>query len=464
MSSASEYRTSHRYQQDEAEHLDLDIRSLVEKDPSQSNNLILEAFRNPSYSTRDFAPPERYPRAPENWGAQPEGEDQAGQFRRATSFADEMTHDNMKYSNGEPILDEAHFREQYGPQYYTSLYAAKAITETAEEKGKSEIREGLLADDEKRIYEGRRILQESTRTAREIRDNPEQCSMLGKAWLDMQWPDPESRPEKYQESSQAQIAYLRMVGEFVNDDKLAESIQHDIAHSMAKMDGIHAIGEIRWTITVATIEGEEEYLKEEHLKELNQLFYAEVEKTAEDLFSTENSYADKPIREYETYLRSNGEEEPDARQKMLDAKELLQAMVDSTRDTGIDSIFGNRRSVHDLATELEGMDTRDFQTFIQQNDMADRELDTSLYEQHQEYGTPYTAEEHLRIALTMRMMDHVLAAEMEMFRKEAEIGGSPEQAAAHYLTATMLREATQEENIRTMLENHRNREANSQTD
>ena len=81
-----------------------DLKRLTGKDPAKHNDLIIEAFKDLGYSTRDFAKPESYPRSPKE--PEPEGKEEKLQhsWSRASSFALEMSKDSLTYQNGETIL------------------------------------------------------------------------------------------------------------------------------------------------------------------------------------------------------------------------------------------------------------------------------------------------------------------------------------------------------------------------
>ena len=92
----SRYNTEYG-DEDENDHRDLDLRGLAGKDAAEHNDLIIEAFKDLGYSTRDFAKPESYPRSPED--PEPEGKTEKIQhsWSRASSFALEMSQESMTY-------------------------------------------------------------------------------------------------------------------------------------------------------------------------------------------------------------------------------------------------------------------------------------------------------------------------------------------------------------------------------
>ena len=64
----AEYGSRHNTEyedEDKNDHRNLDLRGLTGKDPAKHNDLIIEAFKDLGYSTRDFAKPESYPKVPQ---------------------------------------------------------------------------------------------------------------------------------------------------------------------------------------------------------------------------------------------------------------------------------------------------------------------------------------------------------------------------------------------------------------
>ena len=318
----SRYNTEYK-DEDKNDHRNLDLRELTGKDPAKHNDLIIEAFKDLGYSTRDFAKPESYPRSPKD--PEPEGKEEKLRHSRsrASSFALEMSKDSLIYQNGETILDETDFKEKYGKDWNNCLEAATIMSEIIQGEAESKTAWGILTADEKEIADGRKMLQDATQTAQEMRDNPEKCRKLAEAWGKMGWPGMESGPEGHQESSQAQFTYLKMIRESVNDEKLAESVQWNTANSMAEEDSKHAIDEIHWSIGEAARESLGGNREEE-----NELFYQAIEKTADSLLSTEGPHENTPIDDWELCLHSSqGEHDTDAPEKLLHTQEILVGLV-----------------------------------------------------------------------------------------------------------------------------------------
>ena len=457
----SRYNTEYG-DEDENDHRDLDLRGLTGKDPTEHNDLIIEAFKDLGYSTRDFAKPESYPRSPED--PQPEGQAEKLQhyWSRAASFACEISKDSLTYQNGETILDETHFKEKYGEDWNNCLEAATVMSEIIQEGAESKTALGILAADEKEIASGRRMLQDATQTAQEMRDDPEKCRKLAEAWGKMGWPGMESGPEGHQESSQAQFTYLRMVRESVSDEKVAKSIQGEIADSMAEEDSKHAIEEIHWSMEEAARESKGGDREEE-----NQLFYQAIEQVTNRLLSTEDSYENThentPIDDWELCLSSRGEHNTDAPEKLLHTQEILVGLVKSTlEDYGQDQTPKARYTLEEVKRELAGQDTRTFGKLVwdkyleevENNRFENRGKD---YEDDSESYFPPTAEEYLHHALTGSMIANLDNAVQEMGDWEDGEGGKIDQAARYYLTAMMMQDARQESTIQDTLTTYRER-------
>ena len=445
--------------EDKNDHRNLDLRGLTGKDPAKHNDLIIEAFKDLGYSTRDFAKPESYPRSPKD--PEPEGKEEKLQhsWSRASSFALEMSKDSLTYQNGETILDETDFKEKYGKDWNNCLEAATIMSEIIQGEAESKTTWGILTADEKEIADGRKMLQDATQTAQEMRDDPEKCRKLAEAWGKMGWPGMESGPEGHQESSQAQFTYLRMIRESVNDEKLAESVHWNTANSMAEEDSKHAIDEIHWSIGEAARESLGGNREEE-----NKLFYQAIEKAADSLLSTEGPHENTPIDDWELCLHSSqGEHDTDAPEKLLHTQEILVGLVNSTvENNGQDQTPKAQHRLEEVKRELAGQDSETFDKLvwdkyleeIENQHLENRGKD---YEDDSERYFPPTAEEYVHNALTINMITNLDNAMKEMKNWQNEEGGQIDQAARYYLTAMMMQDARQESTIQDTLTTYRER-------
>jgi hypothetical protein len=435
-----------------------DLTKLTGKDPTKHNDRIIDAFYDLGYSTRDFAKPESYPRSPKE--PAPEGIEEKAQhyFSRASSFAFEMSKDSLTYQNGKTILDEIDFKEKYGKDWNNCLEAATVMSEIIQEGAESKTALGIMAADEKEIAGGRRMLQDATQAAQEMRDDPEKCRKLAEAWGKMGWPGMESGPEGHQESSQAQFTYLRMIRESVNDEKLAESVQWNTANSMAEEDSKHAIEEIHWSMGEAARESKGGDRNEE-----NQLFYHAIEQVTKRLLSTQDSHENTPIDDWELCLSSQGEHNTDAPEKLLHTQEILVGLVKSTlEDYGQDQTPKEQHTLEEVKRELAGQDTRTFgklvwDKYLEEIENQRPENQGKGYEEESEsYSTP-TAEVYVHNALTINMIENLDNAMKEMKNWQNEEGGQIDQAARYYLTAMMMQDARQESTIQDTLTTYRER-------
>jgi hypothetical protein len=435
-----------------------DLTKLTGKDPTKHNDRIIDAFYDLGYSTRDFAKPESYPRSPED--PEPEGKTEKLQhsWSRASSFALEISQESMTYQNGETILDETDFKEKYGKDWNNCLEAATIMSEIIQGEAESKTTWGILTADEKEITDGRKMLQDATQTAQEMRDDPEKCRKLAEAWGKMGWPGMESGPEGHQESSQAQFTYLRMIRESVNDEKLAESVQWNTANSMAEEDSKHAIEEIHWSMGEAARESKGGDRNEE-----NQLFYHAIEQVTKRLLSTQDSHENTPIDDWELCLSSQGEHNTDAPEKLLHTQEILVGLVKSTlEDYGQDQTPKEQHTLEEVKRELAGQDTRTFgklvwDKYLEEIENQRPENQGKGYEEESEsYSTP-TAEVYVHNALTINMIENLDNAMKEMKNWQNEEGGQIDQAARYYLTAMMMQDARQESTIQDTLTTYRER-------
>jgi hypothetical protein len=435
-----------------------DLTKLTGKDPTKHNDRIIDAFYDLGYSTRDFAKPESYPRSPKE--PAPEGIEEKAQhyFSRASSFAFEMSKDSLTYQNGKTILDEIDFKEKYGKDWNNCLEAATIMSEIIQGEAESKTTWGILTADEKEITDGRKMLQDATQTAQEMRDDPEKCRKLAEAWGKMGWPGMESGPEGHQESSQAQFTYLRMIRESVNDEKLAESVQWNTANSMAEEDSKHAIEEIHWSMGEAARESKGGDRNEE-----NQLFYHAIEQVTKRLLSTQDSHENTPIDDWELCLSSQGEHNTDAPEKLLHTQEILVGLVKSTlEDYGQDQTPKEQHTLEEVKRELAGQDTRTFgklvwDKYLEEIENQRPENQGKGYEEESEsYSTP-TAEVYVHNALTINMIENLDNAMKEMKNWQNEEGGQIDQAARYYLTAMMMQDARQESTIQDTLTTYRER-------
>ena len=445
--------------EDKNDHRNLDLRGLTGKDPAKHNDLIIEAFKDLGYSTRDFAKPESYPRFPKD--PEPEGKEEKLQhsWSRASSFALEMSKDSLTYQNGEKILDETDFKEKYGKDWNNCLEAATIMSEIIQGEAESKTTWGILTADEKEIADGRKMLQDATQTAQEMKDDPEKCRKLAEAWGKMGWPGMESGPEGHQESSQAQFTYLKMIRESVNDEKLAESVHWNTANSMAEEDSKHAIDEIHWSIGEAARESLGGNREEE-----NKLFYQAIEKAADSLLSTEGPHENTPIDDWELCLHSSqGEHDTDAPEKLLHTQEILVGLVNSTVvNNGQDQTPKAQHRLEEVKRELAGQDSETFDKLvwdkyleeIENQHLENRGKD---YEDDSERYFPPTAEEYVHNALTINMITNLDNAMKEMKNWQNEEGGQIDQAARYYLTAMMMQDARQESTIQDTLTTYRER-------
>ena len=431
-----------------------DLKGLTGKDPTKHNDRIIDAFYDLGYSTRDFAKPESYPRSPEEPQREGQAEKLQHSYNRAASFASEMSKDSLTYQNGKTILDETDFKEKYGKDWNNCLEAATVMSEIIQEGAESKTALGIMAADEKEIAGGRRMLQDATQAAQEMRDDPEKCRKLAEAWGKMGWPGMESGPEGHQESSEAQFAYLKMIREFVSDEKLAASVQWNIANSMAEEDSKHAIDEIRSNIMEAARESLGGNREEE-----NELFYQAIEKTADRLLSVEGFHENTPIDDWELCLASQGENDTDAPEKLLHTQEILVGLVNSTvENNGQDQT----PRLEEVERELAGHDSKTFDKlvwdkYLEEIENQRPENQGKGYEEDSEsYSTP-TAEVYVHNALTINMIENLDNAMKEMKNWQNEEGGQIDQAARYYLTAMMMQDARQESTIQDTLTTYRER-------
>ena len=268
----------------------------------------------------------------------------------------------------------------------------------------------------------------------------------------------ESGPEGHQESSQAQFTYLRMIRESVSDEKVAKSIQREIANSMAEEDSKHAIEEIHWSMGEATRESKGGDRNEE-----NQLFYHAIEQVTKRVLSTEGSHENTPIDDWELCLSSRGEHNTDAPEKLLHTQEILVGLVKSTlEDYGQDQTPKEQHTLEEVKRELAGQDTKTFGKLVwdkyleevENNRFENRGND---YEDDSESYFPPTAEEYTHHALTESMLENLDNAMQEMGDLQDGEGGQIDQAARYYLTAMMMQDARQKSTIQDTLTTYRER-------
>ena len=137
--------TNH-HEPSEPDHRDTDISQMMSVPTRYGNDLILNAYRDPSYAKSGDAETQ-------------DPEKRAMRFAQAISGGIAEKFNGMEGS----VIDQLGFQENHGSSWQQQFFHSVDFTNTLRDIGEKRITQGLLKEDEQDIESGRRILLAAVR-------------------------------------------------------------------------------------------------------------------------------------------------------------------------------------------------------------------------------------------------------------------------------------------------------------
>ena len=177
----SDRTTNYPPETEEETHDNLNLRDMVTWDPRVGSDLVIDAYKDLSYQSKlnGFKDIVEDPEL------------------RAEKFAKELTYGTThRHVDAETaIIDPTNFSKKHGENWREQLQATSNFSNIIMNVAEDRIHDGLLDHSEKKVEEGRLLLEASTNAAIKFRDDIEFSQRMTQVQGELRWAAPESEGE-----------------------------------------------------------------------------------------------------------------------------------------------------------------------------------------------------------------------------------------------------------------------------